>query len=164
MIVDVGDRVLDDAARDSLRVFVVATDKKFGQHVDNVIVKQCLLYREMFPETEIDLMEIPLKPVGVFQTDDRSGTAHDRLIKCTCHRTVKVDPFTFPGRRASVGMGMITIEKYDLAGKCPEYLIIQLNDAFPALDVHEKKIVERSAAETVIIAVGKISDDQRIKK
>lgn len=108
-------------------------------------------------------MEIPLKPVGVFQTDDRSGTAHDRLIKCTCHRTVKVDPFTFPGRRASVGMGMITIEKYDLAGKCPEYLIIQLNDAFPALDVHEKKIVERSAAETVIIAVGKISDDQRIK-
>ena len=36
----------------------------------------------MFPETEIDLMEIPLKPVGVFQIDDRSGTAHDRLIKC----------------------------------------------------------------------------------
>lgn len=30
MIVDVGDRVLDDAARDSLRVFVVAADKKFG--------------------------------------------------------------------------------------------------------------------------------------
>ena len=27
MIVDVGDRVLDDAARDSLRVFVVAADK-----------------------------------------------------------------------------------------------------------------------------------------
>lgn len=43
MIVDVGDCVLDDAARDSLRVFVVAADKKFGQHVDNVIVKQCLL-------------------------------------------------------------------------------------------------------------------------
>ena len=43
MIVDVGDRVLDDAARDSHRAVEVAADNKFAQHDDNVIVKQCLL-------------------------------------------------------------------------------------------------------------------------
>jgi len=61
-------------------------------------------------------------------------------------------------------MGRVAIEEYNLSWECLKDLSANLNGAFALLDIHDEKIVEGSASETVSGSITKISYDQWIEK
>ena len=78
----------------------------------------------MFSEMQIDLVEVPFKTISIFQADDRRGTVRDRLIEIAGGPAVEMKPFAFPRNSTFICVRVITVKKYDLTGKCPEYLTI----------------------------------------